>query len=271
MELQPTSTEFLVHPNQKLQMCGLRFTKAVKNRRVFVFLHGAGLDFRSPFYSSLAMFLSEVSDVVLVGLRASGFLNYNVGFRKPLGWAFHRTEETIEDYQAWLEWLPALGYETFILGGHSWGALLALIGAPESLRSTPAVLVSPLPSTYDIIQVNFGSDAERSPSFSKDLISMADQSIITTINNAPFSFLSAATIKDLMSSQWTLPSILDCWQGPFLTTIGELEHASLLKALTESTASRSGCTFVRIRKQGHFYTTGANTVATEIKNWLARI
>lgn len=258
----------------KPELVGLKLTSTFKmnSEIAFLFIHGAGLDFKAPLYLALASKLVEGLDVYLAGMRSSGFLSYNKGFRKPLGWAYHRVTEACSDCQIWIDWISSLGYKKIILGGHSWGALLALASAKNDMRAYPVILISPLPSMRNIIEVNYGGESGEITHIINDIATSEDQNLVPTCASAPFCFLSAGTIRDLASSSWGLASFLELWKGPILTIVGDMEHAKLLDEVVAAVKDLPHLsTFIKIPKEGHFYSTGAEKLAKAIKEWITTI
>lgn len=227
-----------------------------------VFVHGAGLDPLAPLYLEIASGLTPIFDTYLVGLRASGFLTYNSGFRKPRGWAHHLTTEALADLEAWLARVADEGHDSVVLGGHSWGALLSLQARVSEACLRGFVLISPLPSIRDLIRLNFG-DEHRLKSL--DLEHLAPDASVPTVEGAPLPFLTAKTIRSLLAADWTTSEPLRRATQPALVAFGAAEHSALRDAALSLAAP--GRDIVEIPGQGHFYTTGVDHLVAQIARW----
>lgn len=233
-----------------------------------VFFHGLGLDFLASLYLDLARSLAAGADVFLVGLRASGFVHHNRGFRKPGGWAYQRQADSIADARAWLEWVASRRYRTVILGGHSWGALLALAADPDRVGARPALLLSPLPSTWDIVQANYNLGPEDAGTLLERLRGTPDADLVPTQPGSPVPFLSAGTLRDLITVPLDLSPLLRARVGRTLLTTGQLEHERLRARIETIVSDNQGVTLIQVPKEGHFYTTGVHKLAPHIRAWL---
>lgn len=234
-----------------------------RSHTALVFAHGAGLDPLAPLYRKIASGLAPHVDVYLVGLRASGFINYDSGFRRPRGWAYHVANEAAEDYNAWVAAISERGYDRILAGGHSWGALLALGSEEVKKRATGLVLISPLPSLRDMIDVNFGGERLLRAQF--DIDHLAADHLIPTREGSPLSFISAGTIRSVLSAEWTLRDFLERRKTPGLVLVGSKEHAQLKEAaLSLEEPERQ---VRQIEGEGHFYTSGDKQLVTAIVSW----
>lgn len=102
MDFERFGMQVTILSEQGNELVGYRLQRSDSqaSRIAGVLLHGAGLEATAPLYRQLGQELCETMDMYLVGLRASGFINYNQGFRKPLGWAHHDCPQALQDYQA---------------------------------------------------------------------------------------------------------------------------------------------------------------------------
>jgi hypothetical protein len=250
--------EFMANPN-------------VQSRNAFIFMHGAGLDFTSSLYIDIANQLVNTIDVFLPGLLSSSFLNYNEGFRKPLGWSYHKCQDAIADYRIWIDYLIKRGYDNIILGGHSWGALLTLASTYKDLNTFPIILISPLPAMQSILTVNYGNIDENVPEINR--YDFDDLTIIfTKQENTPFKFLSLGTIRSLFSFSLKLEDFMSLWNGSVLTIVGQKENAILLKEIKEA-CKKLKCEnkLIEIPKEGHFYSRGRAQLSLEIKDFIGSL
>lgn len=218
-----------------------------------VFLHGAGLENCAPLYHSIGAGLCSAADILVVNIRASGFLRFESSFRNPLGWAVHVCEEVMVDMGLWRKHLESLDYKRLISGGHSWGALVtaALFG-----RDWPTILLSPIVDVESILRVNLGD--KFSPD---DLDSIEDADLVQCQPRAPFPVLSKRTINSLLQYTLSIPKksqLKNC-----MTFMGDMEHPKIQEAIWEwDPQVRS------IPKQGHFFQKKDNQLHLEMLQFI---
>lgn len=267
---RPAIAEIVSPDPARHDLLGLRFrSRDGMSRQAMVLMHGAGLDFRAPLYVELARELVDTHDVYLPGLRASGLIQYNEGFRSPQGWAHHRSNAARDDLGRWLTWLDEVGYESIRLVGHSWGALVALASA----LATPGlgveiVLVSPLPSLSDLLVTNYGCAREELAALVAQWAALEGMALQPTKAGAPLGVLSVGTIRDLVDTGWELTTLARSWPGPLLVVSGQKEHEQLLAGLDALERCLPGrITRAAIRGAGHFYTHQRPVLAASIAQW----
>lgn len=229
--------------------------------------HGAGLTNLAPLAIDIADGLVPVADVYLPSIRASGFVDFDEGFRKPSGWAFHRYSEALADSILWLEHLGREQHSPRVLLGHSWGALLALAAAKEiGSGMWPAVLLSPLPSCTDLLMANF--DVGESVEHFLDELPPDRNALCYGRPNAPYPFLSAGTIRDLASCRWSLRDLATIHRGPLLVCWGDKEHDALKQGIQSAVEGIRNVTLQPIKHQGHFYSAARQPLIETIRIWL---
>ncbi len=247
-------------------LCAVARVGTPKPPTALVFVHGAGLDPLAPLYIELASGLAPVIDTYLVSLRASGFVTYNAGFRRPLGWAHHVTAEAVSDITAWVSRIADEGYEDILVGGHSWGGLLSLQVDSVQPQLAGVVLLSPLARLQDIIEVNYGGEDRLRAQV--DLERLPPDQIVPAMVGAPLGFLTAKTIRTLIDTGWSVRESLKRKALPALILSGAKEHAQLRDAVA---ALAGPDREVReIAGEGHFYTSGAGKLAAAVLDWWGR-
>lgn len=256
----------------KAELVGVRFDDANRrqsaDRRALVFFHGLGLDCWAPLYRGLARGLAKYVTVYLPALRASSFINYNTGFRRPMGWAYQRHAHSVSDSATWLRWITGQGHDQIVVGGHSWGALIALAADRSVGKSQSALLLSPLVSTWDILRTNFAANPQDAESLLARLQARGEQELIPTNAGAPLPYLSAGTIRDLVEHPIDLAQLLEGRTERVLTIMGELEHPVLRSRLEDLVSTLPSGRLVRLAKQGHFYASGLDTLVAAVADWL---
>src|SRR5271170_542422 len=87
-------------------------------------MHGAAGTFSDPFYRNFSAALVECGVATLrANNRGHDVINRGNGRGAMLGVALETIEDCVLDWQAWLGWLEARGFERILLFGHSLGAV----------------------------------------------------------------------------------------------------------------------------------------------------
>jgi len=239
-------------------------------RQALLFFHGAGLNIDAPLHLILGKELYQQYDIYLAGGSWSGFIAYDNGFRKPLGWAYHGIEETTNSFKTWINWVES-NYTEVIVSGHSWGALLALHALVQMESRRNIALISPIPSMKNLLTTNFSEKLKSKEQWIASLQEVADNFLLTTDAPAPLPALSKKTVVQLLDSEINLSKLTEQYKGNMLVTIGSKEHPLLIQSIQKIVTNSPNVTLQQIQKAGHFYTKKEKKIAEAILAWQATI
>jgi alpha-beta hydrolase superfamily lysophospholipase len=258
--------------------------------------HGVGNNFYSPgFFGPITGFLLERgAAVVLVNNRGHDYLYLRPAAgmataeatamrrnRGPLGAAAEIIEDSLLDWEAWLEWARGAGYRRILLWGHSLGAVKSIYFLAQRSAS-PGVLgaIASSPPRFShsaFLQSELAADFRANFDRAQSLAAAGEGDAILSVTFPTLGYFTARTFLDKYGPEERYDILKHAVAAPvpLLITLGSEEKSPLYRDLAASGESLAGrnpaVSFQLIAGADHAYTGKVDALWAAARTWLDRL
>lgn len=258
--------------------------------------HGVGNNFYSPgFFAPITGFLLERgAAVVRVNNRGHDYLYLRPAAgmataeatamrrtRGPLGAAAEIIEDSLLDWEAWLEWARGSGYKRTLLWGHSLGAVKSiyfLARKPAEPGVVGAIASSPPRFSHSaFLASELAADFRANFDHAENLAAAGQGDAILSVTFPTLGYFSARTFLDKYGPEerYDILKHAEAVRDPLLITLGSEEKSPPFRDLAaggESLAGRNpNVGFQLIGGADHAYTGKADALWEAARTWLDRL
>ena len=161
--------------SDKLRLTGFLMKSKPKNKKLIIHIHGMGGNF---YYNTFIKPINDTLqksnyDLFTINTRGNGYITkfYQGTKKKYIGVAHEKLEECIYDIEGAMKFAKKLGYNEFILSGHSTGCQkMIYYQSKKQNKKVKAILLLAPGDDYAIDQKEKGKDFTKAVNYAKNQV-----------------------------------------------------------------------------------------------------